>query len=166
MQAYNLVTISEIPASFGTCRKHFQQLSYPRPPARAKNQSPRPVLVLGSSRGPFRETTDKCYGLFLKCRIKLRHLDTLYDEIVIQRSRRMVCLDELPVLLGHAGEFRDNDVLGTWCDSENLPTINFDFPIDCPVSPVGWASVPYSHRRRLCKSHALDGNRSLRRTTR
>src|SRR6266436_7097274 len=40
----------------------------------------------------------------------------------------MVCLDELPVLLGQASEFRDNDVLGTWCDSENLPTINFDLP--------------------------------------
>src|SRR3981081_3626750 len=46
MQAYNLVTISEIPASFGTYRKHFQQLSYPRPPARAKNQSPTPEVGL------------------------------------------------------------------------------------------------------------------------
>src|SRR3981081_3973559 len=49
MQAYNLVTISEIPASFGTCRKHFQQLSYPRPPARAKNQSPTPEVGLTMS---------------------------------------------------------------------------------------------------------------------
>jgi hypothetical protein len=49
----------------------------------------------------------------------------------------MVRFNELPVLFGQTGEFRDNNVLGTWCDSDNLPTINFDFPADCALSPVG-----------------------------
>jgi hypothetical protein len=73
----------------------------------------------------------------LECWLKLGRLDTLDDQIVMQRTRGMLCFDELAVLLGQAGEFRDNDVLRAWCDSQNLPTINFDFPVDCPVGPVG-----------------------------
>src|SRR5512144_2663295 len=62
-------------------------------------------------------------------RIKLGFLGALDDQIVIQRTRSMVCLDELPILLGQAGEVRDDDVLRAWCNSQNLPTINFDRPV-------------------------------------
>ena len=44
-------------------------------------------------------------------------------------SGRVVRFNELPVPRGQPGEFRDNDVLGTRCDSDNLPTIDFDFQV-------------------------------------
>ena len=48
----NLVTISKLTALSRTRRKHFQQLSYPRSPARAKNQSPKPEVGLVTLHGP------------------------------------------------------------------------------------------------------------------
>jgi hypothetical protein len=74
---------------------------YKKPTTSAGLSTPWGLVCLRFVTRTFLEPPDKSYYLLLERRLKLGRLDTLDEQIWVQWTRGVICLDELPTLLGY-----------------------------------------------------------------